>query len=868
LYLWVRLLIPGVVKRVYNMQSKQMIKIFSRIFHCVEDEMLEDLEKGDVSETVATFFSRSSKLCPKETPTLMLHQVDEFLDHLSQQTREEEQQRILEKVVKRSTIDDLRMFVRLIKGDLKIQAGVKHVLDALHPDAHDAFNSSRNIDKVLDKVIELQNIGDTTGKLEIGATLMQPVQPMLAAPCKSVDMAFKKCPNGIYSEIKYDGERVQVHKSGLEFKYFSRSLKPVMAHKVKHFKDFIPNAFPKAENLIIDAEVLLVDNKTGLPLPFGTLGVHKGSDFKDADPCLFVFDCIFYNGENLMNRPLKNRREFLVNNMIEVGNRIKLSEIKKITSKEELLSMIKDVFQQGLEGLMVKDLKSVYEPGKRHWLKIKKDYLNEGAMADSADLVVLGGWFGTGQKGGLISIFLMGCRDTVTNKWCTVSKVHTGHDDATLEKLQEELAPKMRKIKGDYNQVPAWMNVNRNMVPDFVVRDPKESPVWEITGAEFSKADLHTAFGISIRFPRVTRIREDKTYDTATNLQELKELYQASKQFINLDTGEVPSASISQKEKESNKRKLSESDNSPKKRPKVSRMTEDTNGGAFTISMKTGDLFSCPFSSSLAHCISRDCKLGKGIAKLFREKFNRIEEIRDCKANVGEVAVLKDRSRYIYNLVTKEKYHGKPTYESLRRSLQCMKEHAVKNGVLDICMPKIGCGLDGLDWSAVRTLIKNVFKDTEMRITCYTLGDEHNAATSIHQGSKQTSLKEFYVSKEPKTEGNNEPNEKDTPTKTKKMEQKYPVGFGYETSNPLVDVFVGLNLSISRSCPNYEALKRNTIAFGGKIATATDTASHLVYNTGDRLQDRKDVKHVVYKWLEDSIKLQKKQPENYYKHKE
>ena len=47
-------------------------------------------------------------------------------------------------------------------------------------------------------------------------------------------------------------------------------------------------------------------------------------------------------------------------------------------------------------------------------------------MADSADLVVLGGWFGTGQKGGLISIFLMGCRDTVTNKWCTVSKVHTG----------------------------------------------------------------------------------------------------------------------------------------------------------------------------------------------------------------------------------------------------------------------------------------------------------------------------------------------------------------------------------------------------------------------------------------------------------
>ena len=134
-------------------------------------------------------------------------------------------------------------------------------------------------------------------------------------------MAFQKCPNGIYSEIKYDGERVQLHKQGQIFRYFSRSLKPVMEHKVKHFKDFIPQAFPDAVDLILDAEVLLVDTKTGVPLPFGTLGIHKGSDFKDAAPCLFIFDCIFYNGENLMNKPLKERRKFLTDNMVEVKNR-------------------------------------------------------------------------------------------------------------------------------------------------------------------------------------------------------------------------------------------------------------------------------------------------------------------------------------------------------------------------------------------------------------------------------------------------------------------------------------------------------------------------------------------------------------------
>ena len=107
-------------------------------------------------------------------------------------------------------------------------------------------------------------------------------------------------------------------------------------------------------------------------MPFGSLGVHKGSDFKDADPCLFVFDCLLYNGENLMNKPIKERRKFLVDNMVEVGNRIKLSEIKHITKKQQLVDMIKEVLSLGLEGLMIKDTKSIYEPGKRHWMKVVK----------------------------------------------------------------------------------------------------------------------------------------------------------------------------------------------------------------------------------------------------------------------------------------------------------------------------------------------------------------------------------------------------------------------------------------------------------------------------------------------------------------
>ena len=112
------------------------------------------------------------------------------------------------------------------------------------------------------------------------------------------------------------------------------------------------------------------------------MGIHKAAGYKDATPCLFVFDCMYYNGEDLINTPLKKRKEMLHKVMTEVGNHIKFSEAKIITKKAELAEHIQFVLHKGLEGLVLKDTKSIYEPGKRHWLKVKKDYLNEGSMVN------------------------------------------------------------------------------------------------------------------------------------------------------------------------------------------------------------------------------------------------------------------------------------------------------------------------------------------------------------------------------------------------------------------------------------------------------------------------------------------------------
>ena len=78
----------------------------------------------------------------------------------------------------------------------------------------------------------------------------------------------------------------------------------------------------------------------------------------------------------------------------------------------------------------------MYEPGKRHWLKVKKDYLADGAMADTADLVVIGAFC---PKGRIMSVFLMGVHDPHTDKWCTVTEVASGLKKNRLARLQTEL---------------------------------------------------------------------------------------------------------------------------------------------------------------------------------------------------------------------------------------------------------------------------------------------------------------------------------------------------------------------------------------------------------------------------------------------
>ncbi|EDV96894.1 GH16527 [Drosophila grimshawi] len=139
----------------------------------------------------------------------------------------------------------------------------------------------------------------------------------------------------------------------------------------------------------------------------------------------------------------------------------------------------------------------------------------------------------------------------------------------------------------------------------------------------------------------------------------------------------------------------------------------------YQVNEVNGDLFSAPKTHSLAHCVGADMVMGAGIAVKFKEIYGKVDELLAQKARAGEVAVLKDGDRYIYYLVTKSQSWAKPTYESMQTSLEKMREHMLKNDIQKLAIPRIGCGIDGLEWNFVRFLLQEVFGRDDVEITVY-----------------------------------------------------------------------------------------------------------------------------------------------------
>lgn len=133
------------------------------------------------------------------------------------------------------------------------------------------------------------------------------------------------------------------------------------------------------------------------------------------------------------------------------------------------------------------------------------------------------------------------------------------------------------------------------------------------------------------------------------------------------------------------------------------------------------DLFSMPQGTCFAHCISLDYALGAGIAVEFNKRYNMSKRLKNQgEGYVGGTVKIDN----VFNLITKERCYQKPTYASLRDSLEAMRKIAVEEEIKLIAMPKIGAGLDRLKWEIVLSIIQDVFDDAGIEIHICFLKDD------------------------------------------------------------------------------------------------------------------------------------------------
>jgi len=133
-----------------------------------------------------------------------------------------------------------------------------------------------------------------------------------------------------------------------------------------------------------------------------------------------------------------------------------------------------------------------------------------------------------------------------------------------------------------------------------------------------------------------------------------------------------------------------------------------------TITEEYKDLFTVDDSYYLAHCIATDLRMGAGIAVPMQRKFNLRGQIQNSGQSLESPAcILTGR---VFNLITKRRSSGKPTYQSLEISLRKMCELVKVKDIKKLAMPKIGCGLDRLQWGRVREMLREVFRDVDIDI--------------------------------------------------------------------------------------------------------------------------------------------------------
>ncbi len=355
---------------------------------------------------------------------------------------------------------------------------------------------------------------------EAALHLGRPIRFMLASPVADAAEVMRRVGDEGWIEDKYDGIRAQLHlgAEGNGPRLFSRDLNDITVS----FPEVVVAASGLGHRLVLDGE--LVPYRAGSVLDFASLQTRLGrvnpsAELLEQVPVVMVaFDLLHLDGRDLLETPLRERRQALEGLELPAATdeRFLYSHLATVRSVGEVEAHFDDARERRNEGLMVKDPDSVYQPGRRGlgWLKLKK------ALA-TLDCVVVGVEWGHGKRRGVLSDYTFAVRasDEPDAPLLTIGKAYTGLTDAEIATMTEHFQAITLRDHGRY----------RTVVPEVVV---------EIAFDRIMRSGRHRS-GFAMRFPRIVRIRDDKTPAEIDTLGTVEALFgeQASGRIL-LATGE------------------------------------------------------------------------------------------------------------------------------------------------------------------------------------------------------------------------------------------------------------------------------------------------------------------------------------------
>lgn len=357
---------------------------------------------------------------------------------------------------------------------------------------------------------------------QIKVTIGIPIVPALCQRLNSSEEIIAKM-HEIVVEPKYDGLRVQIHldthaAEGEKIRVFTRNLENV-THMFPELQDIFSKL--SASACIVDGEAIGYNKETGKLLPFQeTITRRRKHDIGEKAASVpirfYIFDLIKLEKQVLLDQPLRARKELLKN--LFKDNEVFLHTPFIITESAEKTRIEHNQFlAEGLEGAVMKQLDSHYVGGRKgwNWVKIKEAEGTTGKLSDTLDCVVMGYYVGRGKRSAFgMGALLVGVLDQQQQQVLTIAKIGTGLSDEQLATIKKQCDDHAVQTQ------PGSYQVDKNLYPDIWV---EPAIILEVAADELTHSPIHTA-GLALRFPRLIAVRQDKGWEQATTLDEVKQI--------------------------------------------------------------------------------------------------------------------------------------------------------------------------------------------------------------------------------------------------------------------------------------------------------------------------------------------------------